>query len=107
MRAGHAGWQFGRTCPPAALGSVVGPERPLYVATLTACFRQGSVRRFAVRHCGLLTHGHEAYAGIADRKSTRLNSSHSQISYAVFCLKKKKNQQHTSIDWTSSTSRRT
>src|SRR5688572_31514264 len=29
---------------------------------------------------------------IADRKSTRLNSSHSQISYAVFCLKKKKKQ---------------
>src|SRR2546430_5784398 len=30
-------------------------------------------------------------AGGGDRKSTRLNSSHSQISYAVFCLKKKKN----------------
>src|SRR2546427_10576231 len=29
-----------------------------------------------------------------DRKSTRLNSSHSQISYAVFCLKKKKKQKH-------------
>src|SRR2546427_6657826 len=29
-----------------------------------------------------------------DRKSTRLNSSHSQISYAVFCLKKKKNSEH-------------
>src|SRR2546427_9420132 len=28
--------------------------------------------------------------GKSDRKSTRLNSSHSQISYAVFCLKKKK-----------------
>src|SRR5699024_12380646 len=28
--------------------------------------------------------------GIADRKSTRLNSSHVSISYAVFCLKKKK-----------------
>src|SRR2546430_10360607 len=28
---------------------------------------------------------------LSDRKSTRLNSSHSQISYAVFCLKKKKN----------------
>src|SRR2546430_11862982 len=27
--------------------------------------------------------------GLSDRKSTRLNSSHSQISYAVFCLKKK------------------
>src|SRR3990167_9602184 len=32
----------------------------------------------------------DAWSGIqADRKSTRLNSSHSQISYAVFCLKKK------------------
>src|SRR5256884_5164550 len=30
-----------------------------------------------------------------DRKSTRLNSSHGYISYAVFCLKKKKNKQHT------------
>src|SRR5438270_6516262 len=29
---------------------------------------------------------------VRDRKSTRLNSSHSQISYAVFCLKKKKKQ---------------
>src|SRR5688572_32421975 len=29
-------------------------------------------------------------AAALDRKSTRLNSSHSQISYAVFCLKKKK-----------------
>src|SRR5256886_11081219 len=31
--------------------------------------------------------------GARDRKSTRLNSSHSQISYAVFCLKKKKQTQ--------------
>src|SRR2546430_3939068 len=31
-----------------------------------------------------------ATRGERDRKSTRLNSSHSQISYAVFCLKKKK-----------------
>src|SRR5256885_7767109 len=30
-----------------------------------------------------------------DRKSTRLNSSHLVISYAVFCLKKKKNTKHT------------
>src|SRR3712207_8130859 len=36
---------------------------------------------------------HHAPAGVpllADRKSTRLNSSHANISYAVFCLKKKK-----------------
>src|SRR2546427_6597260 len=33
-----------------------------------------------------------------DRKSTRLNSSHSQISYAVFCLKKKKKTQKDTVD---------
>src|SRR2546430_13480998 len=32
-----------------------------------------------------------------DRKSTRLNSSHSQISYAVFCLKKKNHRPHNSL----------
>src|SRR2546427_1828777 len=43
-------------------------------------------------------HGHGAQCGrqrggrASDRKSTRLNSSHSQISYAVFCLKKKKKE---------------
>src|SRR2546427_9311530 len=43
----------------------------------------------------------------ADRKSTRLNSSHSQISYAVFCLKKKKKKQderqHSATEGTVST----
>src|SRR2546426_3556767 len=39
----------------------------------------------------LVTNGH------ADRKSTRLNSSHLVISYAVFCLKKKKNNSTTTI----------
>src|SRR5690606_40098603 len=50
----------------------------------------------------------DAAAGVAeDRKSTRLNSSHVKISYAVFCLKKKKNQgrqnarQHRRRDGTS------
>src|SRR6266567_1770396 len=36
--------------------------------------------------------GSPTLSGRRDRKSTRLNSSHSQISYAVFCLKKKKNK---------------
>src|SRR2546430_11385553 len=36
------------------------------------------------------TGGVASHGGATDRKSTRLNSSHSQISYAVFCLKKKK-----------------
>src|SRR6266568_8330211 len=35
----------------------------------------------------------EATTGSPDRKSTRLNSSHSSISYAVFCLKKKKSNE--------------
>src|SRR5258708_29750466 len=40
--------------------------------------------------------GHAALpvASVIDRKSTRLNSSHQIISYAVFCLKKKKNHTH-------------
>src|SRR5207249_9385261 len=36
------------------------------------------------------TTGLQLVLGVADRKSTRLNSSHVSISYAVFCLKKKK-----------------
>src|SRR2546422_4388032 len=35
-----------------------------------------------------------AFVGDGDRKSTRLNSSHGYISYAVFCLKKKKTKTH-------------
>src|SRR2546430_8193863 len=39
-----------------------------------------------------------ALALASDRKSTRLNSSHSQISYAVFCLKKKKKDIRTNAE---------
>src|SRR5439155_21291293 len=44
------------------------------------------------RHAARRTRGFPARAArsVADRKSTRLNSSHVAISYAVFCLKKKK-----------------
>src|SRR2546430_3534854 len=41
-----------------------------------------------------LEHDRALVPGV-DRKSTRLNSSHSQISYAVFCLKKKSQPAHT------------
>src|SRR5690606_39313216 len=40
----------------------------------------------------ITSHAHGGEAEIGDRKSTRLNSSHVKISYAVFCLKKKKNR---------------
>src|SRR5437588_6353830 len=39
--------------------------------------------------------------GVGDRKSTRLNSSHTVISYAVFCLKKKTKDKHTSTSRTT------
>src|SRR5438034_6170495 len=49
----------------------------------------------------LLSLGHDSSRGLkkprGDRKSTRLNSSHTVISYAVFCLKKNKAQ--TAADW--------
>src|SRR5437868_12894212 len=38
--------------------------------------------------------GGSCHSSSRDRKSTRLNSSHVSISYAVFCLKKKKNEKH-------------
>src|SRR5258707_11997149 len=61
----------------------------------------GQVQRFAEAAVGAETDGHRHAAvelvmehhdrRAGDRKSTRLNSSHANISYAVFCLKKKKN----------------
>src|SRR5256885_9355168 len=47
-------------------------------------------QQFVARQPGLGQRGVEQLAG--DRKSTRLNSSHLVISYAVFCLKKKKQE---------------
>src|SRR3712207_7206791 len=44
------------------------------------------IRRLTPRECFRL----QGFPDWADRKSTRLNSSHANISYAVFCLKKKK-----------------
>src|SRR5437660_5033579 len=45
------------------------------------------------RHCAIVEYDF-AKLKAQDRKSTRLNSSHVAISYAVFCLKKKKKQTH-------------
>src|SRR5206468_10680152 len=54
-------------------------------------FEAGDARPFQGSH----SHGH----GGRDRKSTRLNSSHDQISYAVFCLKKKIAHYRTRRPW--------
>src|SRR2546430_8458381 len=52
---------------------------------------QKNYRRCCLRNKTLALLGATTETVHRDRKSTRLNSSHSQISYAVFCLKKKKN----------------
>src|SRR5687768_18103574 len=44
-----------------------------------------------------VVHATPSVVGGKDRKSTRLNSSHGYISYAVFCLKKKKKQNHYTV----------
>src|SRR2546427_8454567 len=51
---------------------------------------------FVEKYNAPFSHKPSSANSISDRKSTRLNSSHSQISYAVFCLKKKKKQVETS-----------
>src|SRR3712207_7396153 len=68
LRSVHAG-----SGPLTAIGTVVKPGRRV-------AFAEGEVHDAAGRT-----------GATADRKSTRLNSSHANISYAVFCLKKKKN----------------
>src|SRR2546422_7363352 len=72
----------------------------------TTLFRSQHHCRIADADCGM----HEPAVGpgqpgflsraerlLVDRKSTRLNSSHGYISYAVFCLKKKKKNTHYSL----------
>src|SRR2546429_4549335 len=51
------------------------------------------------KDCGnqRMPHHHDPVEPSLDRKSTRLNSSHGYISYAVFCLKKKNRKAHTAV----------
>src|SRR3712207_8082873 len=56
----------------------------------------GAVQRPRDGHDGGALHPAPLVGG-RDRKSTRLNSSHANISYAVFCLKKKKKKKHRTI----------
>src|SRR3989475_7437275 len=81
----------------------MGPEDEQLEAVRPCLERPRHVRRDADRVHGadlddVVVESHPAAArqhdvDFLDRKSTRLNSSHSQISYAVFCLKKKKKTQ--------------
>src|SRR2546430_4257918 len=74
--------------------STLFPYTTLFRSLVVELRQLGAVARLQLRHLrgqiGLTLFGLGQKIG-EDRKSTRLNSSHSQISYAVFCLKKKKN----------------
>src|SRR3712207_8909601 len=55
-----------------------------------AVVRQDDVHEVLADVVNVALDGGEHHRALRDRKSTRLNSSHANISYAVFCLKKKK-----------------
>src|SRR3989442_10668889 len=71
-----------------------------YINIHSTAFPGGEIRGQIIRQTqtalasGTAT-GTGSEASAVDRKSTRLNSSHVRISYAVFCLKKKKNKYQT------------
>src|SRR3712207_7678161 len=73
-----------RSMTKAQIAEAIRQEGELVVGNWTYTANDELVRQF--EQYVLDTYGVEV-----DRKSTRLNSSHANISYAVFCLKKKKN----------------
>src|SRR2546422_1941593 len=82
--------------------STLFPYTTLFRSKVRQILGEGAVRN---HHFGSVAVAEQARRGVIDpdhvirhaaedRKSTRLNSSHGYISYAVFCLKKKKKQLH-------------
>src|SRR3712207_8069535 len=93
--------------------STLFPYTTLFRSRLAAWRHAGAVRPSILARCflrlgGILAGGSHEFAefelqladqlAAADRKSTRLNSSHANISYAVFCLKKKRTYHAYSYD---------
>src|SRR5947209_15652015 len=68
--------------------SLLDPHEPLVSASYSGYPKTAILRIYGDGICA------KSDPMILDRKSTRLNSSHANISYAVFCLKKKKNAIH-------------
>src|SRR2546422_5459662 len=71
-----------KQCPVEHRGNVLPPGPGLSPVAAGARWESGSLLRGSTRA--------DEIEEVGDRKSTRLNSSHGYISYAVFCLKKKK-----------------
>src|SRR5690606_2800479 len=92
----HQGDDQRGTRQPAGGGRVFGTSAAAWARRRKAreADRAAPPRDGALRAVRTPKHGSER-AGDADRKSTRLNSSHVKISYAVFCLKKKTRERRT------------
>src|SRR3712207_6971184 len=81
--------------------------RSPWTAESTLLWGLGAADAFPTGDVALLRAARVAYGrpeldlrGLEDRKSTRLNSSHANISYAVFCLKKKKKKSTEQLEYT-------
>src|SRR5436305_11964513 len=82
------------------------PYTTLFRSTFEAIILQAMAKEPADRYASAeelradllrFRQGRRSARSSSDRKSTRLNSSHVRISYAVFCLKKKSDGQHTVV----------
>src|SRR5688572_30966960 len=84
----------GRAIADLACAQQAAGHRVTVVTSDTAHGEFGNYREYLdrLRAADVALHLCDSLFSREDRKSTRLNSSHSQISYAVFCLKKKKNK---------------
>src|SRR5258708_18728387 len=71
---------------------------PISQAPMSSCFALYTREVWIHVPLTTCTVGRPLFWKLKDRKSTRLNSSHQIISYAVFCLKKKKNALNTSVE---------
>src|SRR5437899_4501561 len=69
-----------------------------YTTLFRSCLPHRDRARGAAHRVGGVRTGEAEHDGLRDRKSTRLNSSHLGISYAVFCLKKKRHDLREMID---------
>src|SRR2546426_4271177 len=78
--------------------SLIGKDKPSFTPYLDCGDHVVVINAERIRLTGNKLEQKTYYRHSGDRKSTRLNSSHLVISYAVFCLKKKKKTRHTTID---------
>src|SRR5256886_13683883 len=86
-------WRGNCTASWSGRGSALGgdeAESSLATVSSTRCSNPSHALSGLWVRSSQLTRSASVWPSCRDRKSTRLNSSHSQISYAVFCLKKKK-----------------